>query len=289
MIDIKSLIAFRDEMTKIAGPPIGPIQTNYMRDTGKTQKLPPAQPAPPKQVAAPKPPKTYKFNLKGYKAPKTLKGASFIERAKFIQSQKGKYNDRSTWNRTTKKMMNEWWKDRNAQRAADKANKNAGPAPAITPGKASTAFQGQKLVPGGLLGGKKLKLAPQFAKPVGPDMTAPPKDGTPGRSSETPVPKTTPKSVPAASSAFQGQKLAPQSSQPAGPGGQVAPTARPKAKPTNTNKRKVYKRFGETSKIYSPGGGSPANQLLVNPLQANQAASLVGTGGSTLAVPTPDI
>ena len=131
--------------------------------------------------------KTHRWNLKGYQAPATLKGASFADRAKYIQSQGGKYNDRSTWSPTVRRQMNAWAKDLRAQRAIakkrgvkpQKGGVRGMPAPAppkAVSNKAPTYDMKQQMtIPPQAQGGVKGK---SYIAPTGV-----PKDGTNTRSS----------------------------------------------------------------------------------------------------------
>ena len=271
MIDIKSLIAFRDEMTKIALPvteakPVTQDQgkrfvgaTNYTRDTGKTQKLPQAQPAPPKQVAQPK---VRKFKIpKNYQAPTTLKGANYRQRGMFIQSMgynpRAKRGDKDDWrkNKKIRGMMNEWWKDRNARRAAAKAAKPSATGTAAAVGAGAGAGTVAAPVAGAVapIAGKGAKTVMKNAL-QGKPATSPVKG--------PPVPAGNPGSA---------VKLAPKTSQEVGPGG-VAPTARPKAQPKAQHK-------GEKSTF--TGGTAGRNMASKNQTRTAKAP-VINSDGSTV-------
>jgi len=59
--------------------------------------------------------------IKGYAPPKSLVGANYASRKRYIEHMGGKAGDRSTWNKDVRAKMNDWWKGHVAAKQKAKA------------------------------------------------------------------------------------------------------------------------------------------------------------------------
>ena len=112
---------------KVIAPAIAPVAASIAKGVPSPDSTPPA-----KAKAAPRTPGTKKFKIpKDYTAPTTLKGADYKTRAMFIQHAGQDPRNRKSWDAGTKKLMNEWWKDRGDKKRA--VVKDSAPAPKVVP------------------------------------------------------------------------------------------------------------------------------------------------------------